>query len=98
MDCRIDAYRLDRKEHGGRWHRGLQALEILGVDADRYRPRDGGQIYASMKRMGIAIGTNSNVNYILYQSTMINAKYYKSVVDLTRFQSKFATRFRTSDR
>jgi hypothetical protein len=39
-------YQVDRKVHSGRHVRGLRTLElseVQGVDADRYRPRDGGQ-------------------------------------------------------
>jgi hypothetical protein len=39
-------YQVDRKVHSGRNLRGLRTLElseVQGVDADRYRPRDGGQ-------------------------------------------------------
>jgi hypothetical protein len=39
-------YQVDRKVHGGRHLRGLRTLELTevqGADADRYRPRDGGQ-------------------------------------------------------
>jgi hypothetical protein len=39
-------YQVDRKVHSGRHIRGLRTLElseVQGVDADRYRPRDGGQ-------------------------------------------------------
>jgi hypothetical protein len=39
-------YQVDRKVHSGRQLRGLRTLElseVQGVDADRYRPRDGGQ-------------------------------------------------------
>jgi hypothetical protein len=39
-------YQVDRKVHGGRRLRGLRTLElseVQGEDAERYRPRDGGQ-------------------------------------------------------
>jgi hypothetical protein len=39
-------YQVDRKVHSGRHLRGLRTLElseVQGNDADRYRPRDGGQ-------------------------------------------------------
>jgi hypothetical protein len=39
-------YQVDRKVHSGRHIRGLRTLElseVQGIDADRYRPRDGGQ-------------------------------------------------------
>jgi hypothetical protein len=39
-------YQVDRKVHSGQNLRGLRTLElseVQGVDADRYRPRDGGQ-------------------------------------------------------
>ena len=39
-------YQVDRKVHSGRHLRGLRTLElseVQGVDADKYRPRDGGQ-------------------------------------------------------